>query len=154
MTWLGSATDLLDTAAAATLTSPPARVFIAPGGIFARDCRLLAVYADRVTAAPLGVSDLPGQGCALVPVLGLNLVFVADCVPAPSDNGKPPPAAAVQAWTEDFLSDCEAIWEAVADAVLAGLLGDCDSVSVDEATITGPLGGVAEFVIPIRVLPS
>ena len=154
MTWLDSAQDLLGIATGVTLTTPPARTFIAPGGIFARDCRLLAVYADRVTAAPLGTSDLPGQGCALVPVLGLNLVFVADCVPAPSDSGKAPSAVAVQAWTEDFLNDCEALWEAVADAVLAGLLGDCDSVQVDEGTIAGPQGGVAEFVIPIRVLPS
>jgi len=154
MTWLGSAQDLLDVASAVTLSTPPARVFIAPGGIFARDCRLLAVYADRVLAAPLGTSDLPGQGCAVVPVLGLNLTFTADCVPAPSDSGKAPAASAVQAWTEDFLNDCEALWNAVADAVLAGVLGECDSISVDEATIAGPQGGVAEFVIPIRVLPS
>ena len=154
MTWIGAAQDLLDTATAVTLTTPPARTFVAPGGIFARDCRLLAVYADRVVASPLGLSDLPGQGCAVAPVLGLNLVFVADCVPAPSDSGQAPPATAVQAWTEDFLTDSEALWNAVADAVLAGILGECDSVSVDEATFAGPLGGVAEFSIPIRVLPS
>ena len=154
MTWVGSAQDLLDVASAVTLTTPPARVFLAPGGIFARDCRLLAVYAKRVTAAPVGTSDLPGAGCALVPVLGLNLTFVADCVPAPSDSGQAPAASAVQAWTEDYFADCEALWNAVADAVLAGLLGDCDSVQVDEGTIAGPLGGVAEFVIPVRVLPS
>lgn len=152
MTWLDSAQALLDVANTPTLSSPVARSFIAPGSVFARDCRLLAVYLDTITAAPLSDAGLPGQGCIVIAQLTFGLVFVADCVPTANDHGAPPAATAVQAWTEDFLADLEAIWGELADAVLSGELGDCDNISIDPAVIEGPSGGIAQVTIPVRVL--
>ena len=80
------------------------------------------------------------------------VIFVADCVPAPSDSGDPPPAADVTAWTSSFVADCEALWNSVADAALGGVLGDCSDVSIQQARVTGPLGGVAQMDVPVRLL--
>lgn len=155
MTWKAKAQALLSAAEAATLSSPVARSVIAPGPDFARDCRMLAVYLDQqnsVTATASPTSGLPGSGCAVIPTVRLTLAFVADCVPAPGDSGQPPAAAAVTAWTEAFLDDAEVIWNAVADAALDGTLGDCDDVTIEAADTRGPLGQVAQFIIPVSVL--
>lgn len=152
MTWLASAQALLAAGAGAALSTPLARQVIAPGSGFARDCRMLAVYPELVEAVPLPAGDLPGFGCAVVPALVLHAVFVADCVPTPSDDGSPPPAADVTAWTEAFIADTEAVWNAVADAALGGTLGDCSSVTIQQARVVGPSGGVAQFDVPVRLL--
>lgn len=150
MTWLASAEELLAAANTATLSAPVARSFLSPGGAFARDCRLLAVYPGPVTTAPLPIGDFPsGMPCVVVPVLTLTVVFLADCYPAANDHGKPPTPAAVTAWTTDFLTDAEAIWNAVSDAAPA--LADCNSVAVDPAQFTGPGGGAAQLLIPLRL---
>jgi hypothetical protein len=122
--WLDSANTLLAAANGAALSSPVARSFVAPGSIFARDCRLLAVHPSFVDAVPFPPGDLPGQGCSVVPALVLTLTFLADCYPTANDAGNPPPPADVTAWTLDFLADIESIWNEVADAALGGTLGD------------------------------
>lgn len=156
MTWAASAAQLLAAAEGATLSHPVVRSGLVPGPGFARDCRQLAVFLESqrsVSARP--VSDLPQMSCAVVPAIRLGLAFVADCVPAPADDGAPPPAAEVESWTEDFLADAEAIWEAVADAKLAGTLGQgCDSVQIEDAQIRGPEGGVAQFIIFVSLQPD
>lgn len=152
MTWLASAEALLAAANTATLTAEVARSFVAPGGAFARDCRLLAVHLESIDASPLPLGELPGGNCSFVPALNLMLTFVADCYPVANDQGKPPPADDVTAWTEDFLADTEAIWNAVADAALDGSLGECSGVTINPSTLSGPGGGAAQLQIPVRLL--
>jgi hypothetical protein len=113
---------------------------------------MLAVYLERIEAAPLGGGELPGQGCVVVAAPVLRLVYVADCVPPPKDDGKPPKAEMIDAWTSTFLADCEAIWNAVADAILGGILGDCSGAEIRPGEMSGPGGGVAEMSIPVRLL--
>lgn len=152
MTWLSSAATLLSSAETASLSAPVARSFVAPGGNFARDCRLLAVHLETVDSAPIASGDVPGFGCSFVPVLSLVVTFVADCYPVANDQGRPPPPASVTAWTEDFLADVESIWNEIADAALDGILGECSSVSIGQAELEGPDGGSAQLQIPVRLL--
>jgi hypothetical protein len=144
---------MLAAANGATLSSPVARSVVAPGPGVARDCRMLAVWLDSIEALPGSPGEFPGGGCALLPVINLRLLFVADCVPTPSDQGKPPPAADVTAWSLDYLADVEAVWDALADAAAAGTFGECSTVSVQQSTQSGPLGGTASTIIPVRIAP-
>lgn len=153
MGWADDAAALLAAAAAVELSSPVAREVVAPGPGVARDCRMLAVWLDSIESvtASAALGDLPGGGCALVPVVNLRLLFVADCVPAPNDQGTPPPAADVTSWSLDYLADVELIWNAVADLVDNGGLGGCDSVTVGQSQQLGPIGKTASTIIPVRI---
>lgn len=167
-TWLAAAQALITVADGAAVTNPEdpegptvplstlvARSFIAPGPDFAHDCSLLAVHVEALDALPVASdADLgPQFGCVLVPSILLHLTYADDCVPVPSNDGKPPTPEAVEAWSSAFLDRCVVLWQAVADAVLGGSLdvGGCHDASIGQATFTGPAGGMAAMVVPVRV---
>lgn len=126
------------------------RQFIAPGPSFARDCRLIAVVFLRPNVRPLS-REWPAA-CALIPTHDFQVVFAADCVPAPDDNGNPPAASAVTAWSTAFLSDCTKIFDAVMGAALDGVIaGGCDNVQISPGEMRGPSGFMASMVIPLTV---
>lgn len=112
---------------------------------------MVAVWLDSIDPVQAGFGELPGGACTLLPVTNLRVLFVADCVPTPSDGGAPPSAQAVTDWTTDYLADVQAVWNAVADAAASGELGECSSVSVGSTQQTGPLGGIASTIIPVRI---
>lgn len=151
MLWSAAAAALLDAAAGAKLSAPPARVVVAPGPGFARDCRMLAVVFEGAEAVTAGLPGLlGGAGCAVIPVATFRVFLIADCVPAANDKGRPPPADAVTAWTSTFLADAEAVWFAVLDASFP-VLGPDAEVTTGAGSVVGPGGGVAQFSFPVRV---
>lgn len=154
MTWRSSAQALLDAAAGASLTTPLAVSYLAPGPSFARDCRQIVVHPDPLDVGTVeGLSTFPVMSCVAVPILALRVVFHADCWPVPGDNGVLPSAADRTAWTDAFLEDTESIWGAVADAAESGALGsECGSVQLLQSLYSGPLGAGATFQLPVRLL--
>lgn len=133
------------------------RSYIAPGPDFARDCRAIVVHLDLLPIVPLPGSEFAG-GCAFVAQPEWKVTFVADCVPAVDDQGRPPTAAAITAWSSAFLADVGAIHEALS-ALVAGetgapWAGDCSSVQLGQGAPTGqsPYGGAATFSWPLSVL--
>src|SRR5690606_903725 len=92
------------------------RSYIAPGPDFARDCRAIVVHLDLLPIVPLPGSEFAG-GCAFVAQPEWKVTFVADCVPAVDDQGRPPTAAAITAWSSAFLADVGAIHEALSALV-------------------------------------
>lgn len=168
-TWMDAAQAVLAAASATVVTpadpdaEPPvlevqlgavvAREFVAPGPDFARDCSLLAVHVGSLQPVQLAGADadLGMLGCVIVPAVQLVVTLALDCVPAPSDSGKPPPVAAVTAWSVDFYDKASALWQHLADVVTAGGLEGCDDTSLGTAFTAGPQGGMAQVQIPVRV---
>lgn len=127
------------------------RSFIAPGPSFARDCRSIVVVLLRPSVVPLQ-REFAGGSCAIVPQLTFQVVFIADCVPAVEDDGGPPPSADLTAWSSVFLLDCNKIHDAVTDAAQNGTIGcDCDSISIGQGEMRGPLGLTASMLIPVTI---
>ena len=147
-TWGQIAQELLDAATGAGVAV--AREFIAPGPNFARDCRLIAVVMIRPSVVPLQ-REYAGA-CAVVPQHTFQVVFGADCVPPVRDDGSPPPAADVTAWSKAFLDDAGKIHDALLDAATSGAIaGSCEGVSIGQGEMRGPLSGFASMVIPVTV---
>lgn len=148
-TWDTYAEALRAAVDAAPLSTPLSRSVVAPGPDFARDCRMVGVYLERPATLPLP-GAFAGGVCYSIPQLTFQVVFVADCVPMPGDDGSPPLPATVTAWSTAFLRDCGAVYEALAAAVEA--LGACDSASIGDGVPTGPTGGTATMRWPATFL--
>lgn len=134
------------------------RSYIAPGPDFARDCRAIVVHLGLLPIVPLPGSEFAGSMCATVRQPQWQVTFVADCVPSVDDQGRPPTAAAITAWSTAFLADVDALQRAL-EALAAGdtdprLADDCSSVQLGQGAPTGqsPYGGVATFSWPLSVL--
>lgn len=139
---------IFDTATGAGVDAD--RKFIAPGPDFAHDCRLIAVYLEAPDAVPLQ-REFAGS-CASVPQIVFRVVFAADCVPAVDDNGNPPPADDVTAWSTAFLADVSLIHHALVIAGGDDQLGcDCSNVSIGRGQVRGPSGGMASVSIPVTI---
>lgn len=144
---------LLD--AAAPAVPDVSRRFIAAGPEFAKTCTLLAVYASTVNVRSItgvGGGISPTGGCSVTAGPQVTLVYARDCYPMPDDSKRPPrlPGPAdLTAWSNTFLDGCQAIVDAVLDAVYAGTFGGCDQVALLPATFTGPTGGVATMQLPV-----
>lgn len=150
MDWETTAATIL--AAATDAGVPVERSLIAPGPAFARDCRLLAVWLSDVQIVPTFPTEFAGMICAFATQLVYQLTFVADCVPASDDDGAPPPADEITTWSKRFLSDVQAIHEALATLVTSGDIGSCDSVQLGNGTPAGPEGRIAQVTFPVTVL--
>lgn len=134
--------DLL-TAAAAVVTAPPERQYVAHGN-FAHDCELLAVRLVNVVAE----SDDQGAGapaCAVIPVLRLEVTLLR-CYPKVDENL--PTAAELTAASATLADDAVALtggllarWSAGTLFPTAGI--HCDRVEIGELTPVGPSGGIA-----------
>lgn len=147
-TWDQVAQQLLDAAHASGVTVD--REFIAPGPNFARDCRLLAVAFLRPAVVP--VQREWAGSCAVVPQHVFQVVFAADCVPAQDDDGNPPTAAEVTAWSTAFLADCTRVFDALTDAATLGTIaGGCENVSIGQGEMRGPGGGMSSMVVPVTI---
>lgn len=127
-----------------------AREFVAPGPVFARDCRSIVVYGSSFGVRPFQRGDFTGT-CAVVPQLQLTVVFVADCVPTVDDGARPPKLptpAEITAWSTEFLNDAALIFAAVLGWAPDS---DCSRITVGDGIPQGPLGGVAEVRWPVTI---
>lgn len=144
-------TDLLD-AAVSVLTDPPARQYVGHGD-FAHDCELLAVRLQSIrTEAPDQMAG--GQGCALIPVITLQLTLLR-CYPAVDGDGIPDAdelTAASLVLTDDSVGlsgGLLAMWEENTLFPTAGF--HCDKVTVGVLDPVGPAGGTAGWRISFEV---
>jgi len=163
-TWVDAATALITAAegtevpalegsGTTTIGAIVSRSFLAPGPDFATDCSLLAVHVERISGLPVGSDSALGpDSCVLVPALRLVLTYAQDCAPAPTQKGKPPTPAEVEAWTVAWYEQTNALWQAVADAVLGGPVGqECLDATIGDGVTSGPEGLVVWFRIPVTV---
>ena len=81
--------------------------------------------------------------CAGVSVWRYTVRFVADCVPAFDDQGAPPPAADITAWTVAYMADVQRVNDALFGTDLSALGYDCSNLLIGEGTPGGPDGQVA-----------
>lgn len=147
-TWGDIASQLLAAAEASGVSV--ARTLVAPGPLFSRDCRLLAVVMLRPDIRPV-TREFPGT-CAVVPTHTFEVVFAADCVPPLADDGSPPSESDVTAWSVAFLDDCGKVYDALTDAATSGAIaGGCENVSLGTGEMRGPLGGMSSMVVPVTV---
>ena len=142
------AAALLDAAAVDSGVTGLARTLLAPGPMNAKDCRQVVVWSDGIRqqnrdAQANTQTGLYGGCCAGVSVANYTVRFVADCVPAFDDNGRPPDPAEVTAWTTGFLADVERINGALFGTDLSPVGYDCSNLLVGDAQIGGPEGGAA-----------
>jgi hypothetical protein len=144
----GQAQALLD-AAKAALPSVD-RAFLAGGPGVALVCRMLVVYP-----APITVRNAGGElGCAVQVLPQLMLVYAKDCYPpATVEVGelKIPDPAKVSAWTAEYLTEVEALYDGLTDLVVEG---GCDSVTLSPANFAGPFTGVCSVRIPVTFAPA
>jgi hypothetical protein len=151
---------MLNTLAEALLTAGLAgapdvtRAYKAGGPQAAKVCEQLIVYPAPVTVeGPGAQGNVPALGCAAVAKPAIILAYTKDCYPMVDQpaGGQPqlPDPAAVDLWTDAYLTTCWAILDAVLDAHLAGTLGDCSSVTVGPVVWTGPTGGTCTMAIPV-----
>lgn len=131
------------------------RSLLAPGPDFARDCAMLAVYWDGITAEPVSQWEALGGPCIVVPSVRIVLVYADDCVPAQTDGGSPPTPAAIEAYTVQWTDRVTALWQATVQAALDGGLsaGGCCEATVDDASPgrPSPFGKMAQAQIPVRL---
>lgn len=136
-----------------------AREVIAPGPLMANDCRLVAVWlaSPRQVAgpgAPAAGVGLTAGCCATITVFDYMVRFVADCVPAPRNNGTPPPADEVTAWSRAYQADVQRINDALFETNLAPLGYSCSNLQVGSGIPNGPEGGTAWVDWPVTFSPA
>jgi hypothetical protein len=143
--------DLL-AGAAASLSDPPERQFVAHGD-FAHDCELLAVRTVSIrTEAP--DLHLGGAGCSVIPIVTLQLVLLR-CYPT-MDGPEPPAPAALTAASLQLADDAVGLSGGILDRWSAGTLFPtalihCDKVQIGILDPIGPLGGIAGWRISYEV---
>ena len=155
MQWAEIAQELLDAAtAAAEVDRPIDRSIIAAGPDYAVAfrCRTVAVYLATPAQPPTSTSTLGLAPCASVPQVTYQVEFRADCAPmAGGAKGAPPDAAAVTAWSREFLDDVQRIHAALADACSA-LGRRCGTVTLGAGQGSGPAGGTAAMSWPVTIV--
>lgn len=125
----------------------PARRYIAVG-LPAYDCELFAVSIDRIFAhsgdinieTPVATAAHPG----LLMRAGTFSCTLVRCVPAPDDNGNPPPAEAEEAAALAVYADQQLMENGIIESYNAGLLVTCNGLTIVEwlpVTPSGLLGG-------------
>lgn len=158
MTFLSVAQSVLQVAQAAL----PAvtRTYLAGGPGVAKVCTQLVVYpsaSSTQAAGPAGINQPSISGnCAVVAVPQVTVAYSKDCYPLAEDGRPPrlPDPADVTAWTQAYLSDCWALYDALLEAKYTGALGEpCDVVTVGQALHSGPTGGVCTMQVPVTVGP-
>lgn len=153
--WVARLADDLLAAAIASyadtgVDAPPSRLTF--GSIPALECPLLAVSVISLEArSPIGT---PGTRCAVVPRVRLA-VWVARCYPAMHEDGSGPSADEETAAVTTLDTDLSILWDGLLGLWAQGKLFpsfpglDCEAVSVGVAVPSGPLGGVAAWMIPV-----
>lgn len=147
------ATELLDVATDAL----PAveRTFVAGGPSFARTCTQLVTYGSLINVQSQGASgvDLTPMiaSCAAQMIPQATLVYSKDCYPMPDGKQLADPAK-LTAWSTAWLADVQTLHDAVMAAVLdAQRFGECSTVTIGQATFSGPFSGVASMLLPLTV---
>lgn len=90
--------------------------------------------------------------CAVAPQHSFQVVYANDCVPVPDDQGNPPSPTDVTSWAKSFLDNCGKIHDAILTAAFDGsIAGGCHQVSIGAGDMRGPLGTIAQMIVPITI---
>jgi len=129
------------------------RYLLAGGPELALVCHQVAVYPGVAQVQRLG------GDCSFVTNPQVVVVYSKDCYPMVNADTAAavqlPAPAEVTTWTEAYMADVAALYDALLQAILDGDFGgDCTGVRPEAANFSGPRGGVCSVRIPLTILPA
>lgn len=138
---------IVDAFTAAGITLPDRR-YVSNNGV-AYDCEQVSVEIGSLSTGTATADRQVAAKMPKVPVATLLVALIRDCQPMSNEDGTPPSVEEIEAASDELLADATVL---IRTFLKGNAVEGCTDLAVQTCVPYGPEGGVAGWVLTLRVV--